>query len=69
MNVNRNAPKIGSKELDELTNKFAKKIEDLKQENEAQKKQVDLLEDANAALNNKITNLEKRIRLLSVNYN
>ena len=60
---------IGKFGLDELTNKFAKKIEDLKQENEAQKKQIDLSEDANAALNNKITNLEKRIKLLSVNYN
>ena len=54
---------IGKLGLDELTNKFVKKIEDLKQQNEAQKKQINLLEDANAALKKKITNLEKSIKL------
>lgn len=54
---------IGKLGLDELTNKFVKKIEDLKQQNEAQKKQIYLLEDANAALKKKITNLEKSIKL------
>ena len=63
---------IGKFSFDELTDKLTKKFEDLKQENEAQKKRIAGLEDENADLKKRIAeknatiySLEKKAKGLS----